>query len=158
MALLLQVSGRSALLLTVVMVVATLTACLASGQSANHFLDDPKGEASYYADRFAGQKTANGEIFDPSEMTAAHPSLPFGTTVRVTRLDGEQRRTVDVRINDRGPYADERIIDLSEAAAQELGMIEEGVVEVHIEILELPAGENATSSRSSENPSSTGGW
>jgi rare lipoprotein A len=115
-----------------------LTACFASGQSRSHLLDDPRGEASYYADKFAGETTANGETFDPDALTAAHPNLPFDTVVRVTRVGGERTRSVTVRINDRGPYADDRIIDLSEAAAQELGMIEEGVVEVRIEIVELP--------------------
>jgi rare lipoprotein A len=127
----------------------TITACLASGQSQSRFLDDPRGEASYYADRFAGQTTANGETFDPSDMTAAHPSLPFDTRVRVTRVEGDVERSVVVRINDRGPYADDRIIDLSEAAAKELGMIEEGTVKVEVEVLEVPAeAEKATSDRS----------
>jgi len=120
-------------------VFVTITACLASGQSQSPLLDDPRGEASYYADRFAGQTTANGETFDPSDMTAAHRSLPFDTRVRVTRIEGDVERSVVVRINDRGPYADDRIIDLSEAAAREIGMIEEGVVKVKIEILEVPA-------------------
>jgi len=116
-------------------------------------LDDPRGEASYYADKFAGETTANGETFDPDAMTAAHPNLPFDTVVRVTRVGGERERSVTVRINDRGPYADDRIIDLSEAAAQELGMIEEGVVEVRIEILELPSDAEVASSKQEG-----GGW
>lgn len=133
------------------LLVVGLTACLASGQSRSRLLDDPRGEASYYADRFAGETTANGETFDPDDMTAAHPSLPFDTVVRVTRVGGERARSVTVRINDRGPYADDRIIDLSEAAAQELGMIEEGVVDVRIEIVELPEGvAERTSERNGE--------
>lgn len=136
-----------------------MTACLASGQSAEGLLEDPRGEASYYGDRFAGQTTANGEVFDPSDMTAAHPSLPFDTRVRVTRIGGRQQ-SVTVRINDRGPYADDRIIDLSEAAARKIGMIEEGVVEVQIEILETPADSRVTSSsRSGEtDDGASGGW
>jgi rare lipoprotein A len=125
---------------SILLVGVGLTACLASGQSRSRLLDDPRGEASYYADKFAGETTASGETFDPDAMTAAHPNLPFDTVVRVTRVGGERTRSVTVRINDRGPYADDRIIDLSEAAAQELGMIEEGVVEVRIEIVELPEG------------------
>ncbi|MFB6249041.1 MAG: septal ring lytic transglycosylase RlpA family protein [Salinibacter sp.] len=127
-----------------------MTACLASGQSTASLLDDPRGEASYYADRFAGQTTASGETFDPEALTAAHPSLPFGTRVRVTRTGGERQRTVTVRINDRGPYADDRIIDLSKAAARRIGMIEEGVVEVRIEVLEVPPDAEAPSSRTEE--------
>jgi rare lipoprotein A len=92
-------------------------------------------------------------------MTAAHPNLPFDTVVRVTRVSGERRRAVTVRINDRGPYADDRIIDLSRGAAEELGMIEEGVIDVRIEILELPEDVQATSSRSGGGDrSSQGGW
>lgn len=124
-----------------------MTACLASGQSADGLLEDPRGEASYYGDKFAGQTTANGETFDPSDMTAAHRTLPFDTRVRVTRVDGGE--SVTVRINDRGPYADDRIIDLSRAAAREIGMIEEGVVEVRIEILDAPSDSRITSSNES---------
>ncbi len=149
-------SPRFVLFCTCVFLFAVVTACLASGQSAGQPLDDSRGEASYYADQFAGETTASGEVFDPSEMTAAHPSLPFGTRVRVTRAGGERERAVTVRINDRGPFADDRIIDLSEAAAEEIGMIEDGVVEVRIEVLELPSGEQVSSSRAEE--SSGGGW
>jgi rare lipoprotein A len=115
--------------------ILVMTACLGGGQSRGRGLDDAQGMASYYGDKFAGQTTASGERFDPDEMTAAHPRLPFGTMVRVTRLDGEERSVV-VRINDRGPFVDDRIIDVSKAAAQELGMIREGVVEVRVEVLE----------------------
>lgn len=89
------------------------------------------GRASYYGKRFAGKPTANGEIFDPSAMTAAHPTLPFGTRVRVTNLSNG--RTVTVRINDRGPYAGDRIIDLSREAAERLDMIKRGTVRVKLE-------------------------
>lgn len=130
---------RAVLLSGVAIAVLALTAgCLGSGQSMGQGLDEAEGEASYYADAFAGQTTANGERFDPDEMTAAHPRLPFDTTVRVTRLDGDENRSVIVRINDRGPFQDDRIIDLSEAAARELGMIQEGVAEVRVEVVERP--------------------
>jgi len=144
-----RILPRRPLLVSVssLLIVVGLTACLASGQSRSRLLDDPRGEASYYADKFAGETTANGETFDPAALTAAHPNLPFDTVVRVTRVGGERERSVTVRINDRGPYADDRIIDLSEAAAQELGMIEEGVVEVRIEVVELP---DAAAERTSE--------
>lgn len=126
---------RILLLSGVGITVLVMTACLGSGQSQGQGLDEAEGRASYYGDEFAGQTTASGERFDPDEMTAAHPRLPFGTVVRVTRLDAEER-SVKVRINDRGPFVDDRIIDVSKAAAEELGMIREGVVEVRVEVLE----------------------
>ncbi|MBN1593815.1 MAG: septal ring lytic transglycosylase RlpA family protein [Candidatus Coatesbacteria bacterium] len=93
------------------------------------------GYASWYGGKFHGRKTANGERYDMFAMTAAHRTLPFDTYVRVTNL--ENGRSVVVRINDRGPFKDEkkRIIDLSLAAARELDMLEAGVVEVKLEVL-----------------------
>jgi rare lipoprotein A len=96
-----------------------------------------RGKASWYGRRFQGRKTASGERFDRFEMTAAHKRLPFGTRVRVTWLARD--RSVEVRINDRGPYGPGRIIDLSEEAARRLGMIEAGVVPVEVEVLSVPA-------------------
>lgn len=123
------------------------TACLASGQSvdASAVLSTSQGEASYYADKFTGRTTANGETYDPSAFTAAHRTLPFGSRVRVTRVDRPDEPTVVVRINDRGPYAGERIIDLSEAAARELEMMEEGVIKVRLEVIDVPGEENSPS-------------
>ena len=91
-----------------------------------------EGRASYYGRGFAGHKTASGERFDPNAMTAASPSLPFGTRVRVSRTDG---RSVTVRINDRCGCPSGRIVDLSEGAARKLGMLKEGVVTVRMEVL-----------------------
>lgn len=92
-----------------------------------------RGKASFYADKFDGRKTANGETFDQSELTAAHRELPFNTKLLVTNLkNGKQ---VTVRVNDRGPFVDDRIIDLSKAAATALAMIADGVAEVEIEVL-----------------------
>lgn len=91
------------------------------------------GEASYYADAFNGRKTASGERFDMHDLTAAHRKLAFGTRVRVTNLDNG--RAVIVRINDRGPYIGDRVIDLSYGAARELDMIDSGIVPVDIEIV-----------------------
>lgn len=91
-----------------------------------------EGRASYYGRGFAGHKTASGERFDPNAMTAASPSLPFGTRVRVSRADG---RSVTVRINDRCGCPGGRIVDLSEGAARKLGMLKEGVVTVRMEVL-----------------------
>lgn len=90
------------------------------------------GTASWYGGRrHDGHRTANGEIFNSRELTAAHRSLPFGTVVRVTNL--VNGRTIKVRINDRGPYVRSRIIDLSTRAARDLGMFERGVVPVKVE-------------------------
>ncbi|MFH1049519.1 MAG: septal ring lytic transglycosylase RlpA family protein [bacterium] len=91
------------------------------------------GVCSYYADKFHGKKTASGEIFDQEDFTAAHRTLPFGTKVLVTNL--ENNRSVIVRVNDRGPFKKNRLIDLSRAAAEELDMIKSGIVEVEIRIL-----------------------
>lgn len=94
------------------------------------------GMASYYADSLAGNHTANGEIYDPRRRTAASRDLPFGTIVRVIRRD--TGRSVIVRINDRGPFANRRrILDLSRAAAEELEMTEVGVIKIKAEVLEL---------------------
>jgi rare lipoprotein A len=90
------------------------------------------GLASYYGEKFRGRLTASGEIFDPDKMTAAHKTLAFGTVVRVTRVDNG--RSVTVRVNDRGPFVEGRIIDLSEAAARKLDMIAAGVVKVRVEV------------------------
>jgi rare lipoprotein A len=94
---------------------------------------EQEGRATYYSPRLAGHRTANGERYDPTQLTAAHPVLPFGTHVRVTRADGSQRAVV-VRINDRCP-ANRKIIDLSEAAARRLGMIRAGIVRVHLQVV-----------------------
>jgi rare lipoprotein A len=142
------------LLATAVGLALALTACLASGQSTDGVLDDTQGRASYYGGNYAGKTTASGEPFDPEALTAAHPSLPFGTRVRVTRVTGNEQ-AVTVRINDRGPFTDDRIIDLSRGAARRIDMIEEGVVEVRIEILELPPG---ASEEGGSEEGSTGGW
>ena len=88
------------------------------------------GKASYYCDGFDGRKTANGETFHKNELTAAHKTLPFGTVVKVRNL--QNGKTIKVRINDRGPYAKGRIIDLSEEAAKKLNMINQGVAEVEL--------------------------
>lgn len=95
-----------------------------------------RGMASYYAEDFHDKKTANGETFNMNGLTCAHKTLPFNTWLEVTNL--ANRRTVIVRVNDRGPFVGDRIIDLSLGAAKELGMIEAGVQEVDIEILRLP--------------------
>jgi rare lipoprotein A len=94
-----------------------------------------EGEASYYGNSLAGHATASGEPYRPQAFTAAHRKLPLGTILRVTRHDGT--RSVYVRINDRGPYgSSRRILDLSHAAAEQLGMLRAGVLEVRAEVVE----------------------
>ena len=87
-----------------------------------------------YGNNFAGRKTASGERFDPAALTMAHRTLPFGTRVRVTNL--ENQRSVEVVVNDRGPFVSGRIADLSEGAARRIGMIVDGVVEALLDILQ----------------------
>ena len=94
------------------------------------------GEASWYAGKFQGRTTASGEIFDTNELTAAHKTLPFGTVVRVTNL--RNGLDVDVRINDRGPFVEGRVIDLSRAAADTIDMTADGVVPVRLTIVAVP--------------------
>lgn len=88
------------------------------------------GLASYYSESYNGKKTANGEFYYSSELTAAHKKLPFNTKVKVTNLSNG--KTVKVRINDRGPYVEGRIIDLTRAAAKKIDMLTDGVVKVKI--------------------------
>jgi rare lipoprotein A len=92
------------------------------------------GIASWYGPGFHGRRTANGEIYDQYELTAAHQTLPHGTRVRVTNLTNE--RAVVVRINDRGPFVDDRIIDLSYTAARQIDMVGPGTAAVRIEVLD----------------------
>ena len=94
---------------------------------------DQVGLATWYGPGFAGKKTASGERFDPHAMTAAHRTLPFGTRVRVTDADGD---SVIVRINDRGPFARGRVIDLSQAAAKDLGLTRAGSGKVTLAVLD----------------------
>ena len=94
---------------------------------------DRTGTASWYGSDFHGRRTANGETYDMNAMTAAHPTLPMPTIVRVTNLDNG--RSVIVRINDRGPFAEDRIIDMSRAGARELGFEGKGLARVRVAVL-----------------------
>ena len=97
-----------------------------------------EGLAAYYSDRLDGRRTASGQVFDQSKLTAAHQTLPFGTMVKVTNT--KNGRSVVVRINDRGPTQAGRVIDLSRAAASKLGMLRAGLVPVKLEVVkEAPA-------------------
>lgn len=95
-----------------------------------------KGIASWYGHPYHGRRAANGEVYDMEKMTAAHRTLPFGTWVRVDNLDNG--RTTTVRITDRGPFIDGRIIDLSKAAAREIAMLGPGLAKVELTIIEAP--------------------
>ena len=102
------------------------------------FAQNQTGKASFYADKYEGHVTASGEKYKHSKFTAAHKSLPFGTKLRVTNL--ANNLTVEVVVNDRGPYADGRIIDLSKSAAEKLSFISQGLAEVKIEVLNAGDG------------------
>jgi len=88
------------------------------------------GKASYYADKFNGKPTASGATYNPRKLTAAHKTLPYGTKIKVTNLT--TGKTVKVKVTDRGPFAKDRIIDLSKKAAEKIGMVQAGVVQVKI--------------------------
>jgi rare lipoprotein A len=92
-----------------------------------------EGLAAYYSNRLDGRKTASGQVFDQTKLTAAHPTLPFGTMVKVTNT--KNSRSVVVRINDRGPTHAGRVIDLSRAAASKLGMLRSGLAPVKLEVV-----------------------
>jgi rare lipoprotein A len=96
------------------------------------------GKASFYADKFEGSPTASGEKYKHAKLTAAHKTLPFGTVVRVTNV--ANNKTVEVVVNDRGPYVDGRIIDLSRSAAQQLDFIQQGLADVKVEVIDAGDG------------------
>jgi rare lipoprotein A len=105
------------------------------GEAADDTDGEPAGEgvASFYGNELAGNRTASGERFNPKELTAAHRTLPIGSKIRVTnKANG---KSVVVRINDRGPFAKSRIIDLSHAAAQEISMVRSGTARVSLELI-----------------------
>jgi rare lipoprotein A len=98
------------------------------------------GKASFYADKFEGVFTASGEKYRHNKLTGAHKTLPFGTKVRVTNL--ENNKSVDVVINDRGPYVEDRIIDLSKGAAEKLEFINKGLADVRLEVVDPGDGKS----------------
>ncbi len=112
--------------------------------------------ASYYADKFHGRKTSNGEIFNMYALTAAHKTLPFNTLVKVTNLDNGQ--SVTVRINDRGPFVKGREIDLSKAAAVQLGMIKTGTARVSLSIVDEKSSSTNSSSSLASTETKAKGW
>ena len=97
-----------------------------------------QGVVSYYADDFHGKQTSNGETFNMNDLTAAHRTFPFGTRVRVTNL--ENNKSVIVRVNDRGPFVEGRIMDLSLKAAKEIDLMKSGTTEARLEVLQWGDG------------------
>ena len=114
-----------------------LLTCLVGCASQNQIIDprgyNETGNASYYGSQHHGNQTASGERFNQNGLTAAHRQLPFGTRVKVTNLDND--KSVIVRINDRGPHARGRLIDLSRAAAEQIGMLRSGAAPVRVQSL-----------------------
>ena len=118
-------------------VLAGIISCLAVAGCATWMAPEEQiGVASWYGPGFHGNKTASGEVFDMHARTAAHRTLPFGTLVRVTRLD--TGASTVVRINDRGPTKRGRVIDLSNGAAQDLNLVKDGLARVRVDVIQLP--------------------
>lgn len=118
-----------------VLVLVAVVAATAGAQRSRQ-VHELEGYASWYAGKFQGRTTASGEIFDTNELTAAHKTLPFGTVVAVTNLENDLE--VEVRINDRGPFVEGRVIDLSRAAAEAIEMTADGVVPARLTIVAVP--------------------
>jgi rare lipoprotein A len=96
------------------------------------------GKLAWYGRKFAGRRTASGEVYDPDSMTMAHKTLPFGTRVKVTNV--ENKKSATLRVNDRGPTQADRVGDVSLAAARQLGMVRSGVIDAELEVVaEAPA-------------------
>ncbi len=114
--------------------VATLVGLIVLYQVAGPYYE--VGIASWYGPGFHGNLTANGEVYDMYGISAAHKTLPFGTIVKV--VDLETGRSVVVRINDRGPFIEGRIIDLSKGAAERLGIVQKGITKVGLRVLRWP--------------------
>ncbi len=104
---------------------------LISGAS---FAQVQTGKASFYADKFEGVQTASGEKYRKKKLTGAHKTLPFGTKVKITNLQND--KSVEIIINDRGPYVEGRIVDVSKAAAEKLGFVNQGIAEVKLEVID----------------------
>jgi len=127
---------------TTVITVALSAASLSSfAQKAR----EEYGKCGYYADSFQGRPTSNGEKYDKNALTCSHKSLPFGTRLRVTRLDN--KKSVVVRVNDRGPYIEGYVVDVSGEAAKELDLLKAGTARVKVEILESGESEAANENR-----------
>ena len=96
-----------------------------------------EGVASFYADSFVGRKMANGDIYNPEELTCAHPTAPLGSIMKIARVDCPDQSVI-VRVVDRGPYVKGRIVDLSKRAARELGILQIGITDVVVGLIKSP--------------------
>lgn len=117
------------------LVVASLLAFTLSACGASKSAFTESGQGSYYADKFNGRATTSGEIYRPGRLTAAHNTLPFGTRIKVTNV--RNGHSVKVVVNDRGPHAKGRIVDVSKRAARKLDLIDAGVVPVRLKVLRM---------------------
>jgi rare lipoprotein A len=133
----LNVFPMSRLILFIAIVMLTVASTATAQKKKYKVGDIEEGIASFYADNFEGRITANGEKYSHKEATAAHKYLPFGSKVRVT--DPETGKAVEVRINDRGPFVEGRILDLSKSVAETLGFIKKGTIPIKMEVLFVPA-------------------
>lgn len=113
---------------------------MTADRSLVEFVDKGSMKASWYGPGFHGRKTANGEVYDQMSFTAAHKSLKFGTLLKITNL--KNNKSVVIRINDRGPYIHGRDLDLSKAAALELGMVRKGVAKMKVEEIKIAGLDN----------------
>lgn len=113
---------------------------ITADRSLVKFVDKGSMKASWYGPGFHGRKTANGEVYDQNSFTAAHKSLKFGTLLKITNL--KNNKSVVIRINDRGPYIHGRDLDLSKAAASELGMVRKGVAKLKVEEIKIAGLDN----------------
>ena len=113
---------------------------ITADRSLVEFVDKGNMKASWYGPGFHGRKTANGEVYDQNSFTAAHKSLKFGTLLKITNL--KNNKSVVIRINDRGPYIHGRDLDLSKAAASELGMVRKGVAKLKVEEIKIAGLDN----------------
>ncbi|MFZ1519738.1 MAG: septal ring lytic transglycosylase RlpA family protein [Ignavibacteriaceae bacterium] len=113
---------------------------ITADRSLVEFVDKGSMKASWYGPGFHGRKTANGEVYDQMSFTAAHKSLKFGTLLKITNL--KNNKSVVIRINDRGPYVHGRDLDLSKAAALELGMVRKGVAKIKVEEIKIAGLDN----------------
>ncbi len=123
-------------------VVSVEKEAVTADRSLVEFVDKGTMRASWYGPGFHGQKTANGEVYDQMSFTAAHKSLKFGTLLKITNL--RNNKSVVVRINDRGPYIGGRDLDLSKAAALELGFVRKGVAKIKVEEIKIAGLDNQT--------------
>lgn len=121
-------------LLSILICVAVISSCSGPEKTDSTWAGyTESGKASYYALKFQSQKTASGELYDKAKKTAAHRQLPFGTKLRVTNT--KNKKSVIVKINDRGPYVKGRIIDLSRSAFSRIARLEAGIINVKIEVV-----------------------